>query len=86
MLWVERGGPGDVDQLYVDATGDNANALQYRAIVNARLGRKKEALDDLALLQKGAVRGEHEALHRRGRGRRAGRRAGRGVRAGSRPP
>ena len=29
--------------------------LQYRAIVNARLGRKKEALDDLALLQKGAA-------------------------------
>ncbi len=51
VLWVERGGPGDVDQLSVDATGDHA--LQYRAIVNARLGRKKEALDDLALLQKG---------------------------------
>ena len=28
-------------------------ASRYRAIVNARLGRKKEALDDLALLQKG---------------------------------
>ena len=40
-----------MDQLSVDATGDHA--LQYRAIVNARLGRKKEALDDLALLQKG---------------------------------
>ena len=55
VLWVERGGPGDVDQLFVDATGDNASALQYRAIVNARLGRKKEALEDLALLQKGAA-------------------------------
>ena len=53
VLWVERGGPGDVDQLYVDATGDNT--LQHRAIVNARLGRKKEALDDLALLQQGAA-------------------------------
>jgi len=53
VLWVERVGPSDVDQLFVDAAG--GNALQYRAIVNARLGRKKEALDDLALLQKGAA-------------------------------
>jgi len=53
VLWVERGGPGDVDQFYVDATG--VNALQYRAIANARLGRKKLALEDLALLRKGAA-------------------------------
>jgi formylglycine-generating enzyme required for sulfatase activity len=53
VLWVERGGSDDVDQLFVDATGNNA--LQYRAIVNARLGRKKEALDDLAFLQKGTA-------------------------------
>ncbi len=52
MLWVERGGPGDVDQLFVDATGDNA---QYRVIVNARFGPRKGALDDLAQLQKAAA-------------------------------
>ena len=55
VLWVERGRPGDVDQLFVEATGDSDSALQHRAIVNARLGRKKEALDDMALLQKGAA-------------------------------
>ena len=49
VLWVERGGPRGVDQLFVDATGDT---LLYRVIVNARLGRKKEALVDLTLLQK----------------------------------
>jgi formylglycine-generating enzyme required for sulfatase activity len=55
VLWLERGGPDDVDQLYLDATSDNASALPYRAMVNARLGRKKEALDDLALLPKGTA-------------------------------
>ncbi len=83
VLWVERGGPDDEDRLYVNAAGDNA--LPYRAMVNARLGRKKEALDDLALLAEGNGHGDYQALPRRGGRRRAGRRAGRGLRpAGSR--
>jgi serine/threonine protein kinase/formylglycine-generating enzyme required for sulfatase activity len=55
VLWVERDGSDDEDRLYVDANDDDANALLCRAIVNARLGRKKEALDDLAQLRKAAV-------------------------------
>jgi eukaryotic-like serine/threonine-protein kinase len=63
VLWVERGGPDDDDQLYADAIGD---AILYRAIANARLGRKKEALDNLALLQKETARERtklYSALH-----------------------
>jgi formylglycine-generating enzyme required for sulfatase activity len=60
VLWVERGCPDDEDRLYLGATGNDLNTVAKRAIINARLGRKEQALDDLALFQKGTAAASYQ--------------------------